>query len=101
MTTQREERADPRAAQDSVTERHAVRGEQLLARVRQLVHQGNIRRIIILAQDGRTLIEIPLTLGVVGAMLMPVWVAIGAMAALAADYTILVEKTEPAPSPDW
>lgn len=83
------------------TERYRVRGEQLLSRARELVHEGNIRRIIIQAQDGRTLLEIPLSFGVVGAMLMPVWVAIGAMAALAADYTLLVEKTERRPSPDW
>lgn len=74
-------------------EEHRVPGERLLARVKQLVHQGNIRRIIIQNADGHTLIEIPLTLGVVGALLIPVWVAVGAIAALAADYRIVVEKT--------
>lgn len=82
------------------TEEHRVTGERLLARVRELVHQGNIRRIIIQNDEGRTLIEIPLTLGVVGAILLPVWVAIGAIAALAADYRIVVEKEEDAQEPD-
>jgi len=76
------------------TERHRVSGERLLAKIRELVHQGNIRRIIIQNTDGHTIIEIPLTLGVVGALLLPVWVAIGAIAALAADYQIMVEKVE-------
>jgi hypothetical protein len=78
------------------TEEHRVRGERLVARIRELVHQGNIRRIIVKDDRGRTLIEIPLTLGVVGAVLLPVWVALGAMAALAADFNLVVEK---APQP--
>jgi hypothetical protein len=74
------------------TEEHKVPGEKLLSRIRELVHQGNIRRIIIKNDEGRALIEIPLTLGVVGVALMPVWIAIGAMAAYAANFTIVVEK---------
>lgn len=76
-------------------EEHKVKGEGLLAKVRQLVHEGNIRRLIIKNDQGDTIMEIPLTVGVVGAVLIPVWVAIGAIAALAADYTIVVEKNEP------
>lgn len=70
-----------------------VTGEKMLQKVKELVHQGNVRRIIIKNTEDHTLMEIPLTVGVVGAVLLPVWVAIGAMAALAADYTIEVEKT--------
>lgn len=69
-----------------------VRGEGLVAKLRELLHQGNIRRIIIKNDEGKILIEIPLTVGVVGALLLPVWAAIGAIAALAADLTIVVEK---------
>ena len=76
------------------TEEHRVKGERLLAKVRELVHQGNIRRIIIQNDEGQTIVEIPLTLGVVGAILLPIWVAIGAIAALAADYRIQVERVE-------
>lgn len=79
------------------TEEHRVSGDTLLGKIKDIVRQGNIRRIIIKNTDGRTLMEIPLTVGVVGAVLLPVWVALGAIAALAADYTILVEKVETLP----
>lgn len=71
-----------------------VEGEKLLAKVKELIHEGNIRRIIIKSSEGKTLIEIPLTFGVVGSMLVPVLAAVGAIAALAVDYTIEVEKVE-------
>lgn len=78
---------------DSVhTEEHKVPSEQLLAKVKEIIHRGNTRRIIIKNEDGHPLLEIPLTLGVVTAALIPVWVAVGAIAALAADYTLVVEK---------
>jgi len=75
-------------------EEHRVTGEQLVAKIKQLIHEGNIRRIVIKNEKGTTLIEVPLTLGVVGALLLPVWAAIGAMAALAANLIIVVEKVE-------
>ncbi len=74
------------------TEEHQVKGESLLSKIRELVHQGNIRRIIIKTSEGKTLIEIPLSLGVVGIALVPVWAAIGAIAALAVDLKVVVEK---------
>lgn len=74
------------------TEEFRVNGEELVAKIKQLIHEGNIRRIIIKDREGSTLIEIPLTLGVVGALLVPVWAAIGAMAALVAEATVVVEK---------
>jgi hypothetical protein len=73
-------------------EQHKVTGEKLLQTVKRLVHEGNIRRIIIKDDADRTIVEIPLTIGVVGAVLLPAWVAIGAIAALAADLTLEVEK---------
>jgi len=76
------------------TEEYKVSGEKLVAQIKELVHEGNIRRIIIKNDEGKTLIEIPLTLGVVGAVLLPVWAAIGTIAALVADLTIIVEKVE-------
>jgi hypothetical protein len=77
-------------------EEFQVTGDQLVAKIKEIVHEGNIRRIIIKDEEGQTLIEVPLTLGVVGAVLLPVWAAIGAIAALAARLTIVVEKIEPA-----
>ena len=74
------------------TEEHKVSGEGLVARVKELIREVNVRRIIVKNDEGRDIMEIPLTLGVVGAMLMPVFVALGAIAALAAHYTLVVEK---------
>jgi hypothetical protein len=76
------------------TEEHRVSGEGLVAKVKELIHQGNIRRIIVKNEDGKAIFEIPLTMGVVGAVLLPVWVALGAIAALAGSYTLVVEKQE-------
>jgi hypothetical protein len=78
------------------TEEFRINGDELLAKVRELVHEGNIRRIIIRNEAGHTLIEIPMTVGVVGAALLPVWAAIGAIAALATDCTIVVERRDEA-----
>ena len=76
------------------TEEHKVSGDDLVAKIKELVHEGNVRRIIVKNEEGKTLIEVPLTMGVIGAVLMPVWAAIGAIAALVADFTIVVEKVE-------
>jgi hypothetical protein len=76
------------------TEEFRITGDELLARVRQLIHEGNIRRLIIRNEQGHTLIEIPMTVGVVGAALLPVWAAVGAIAALATDCTIVVERRD-------
>ncbi len=71
-----------------------VTGEKVVETVKALVHQGNIRRITIKDGDGKSLIEIPLTLGVVGAVLLPVWAALGALAALLTKCTIVVERVD-------
>ncbi len=76
------------------TEEHRIDGEHLVQRVKDLIREGNARRIIIKGENGHTILEIPLTVGMVGALLMPVWVAIGAIAALAAHYTIVVVREE-------
>jgi hypothetical protein len=73
-----------------------VRGEELLKKVRDIVHEGNVRRIIIKDEKGDTYFEIPLTIGVVGALFLPVLAAVGALAALAANFTIeVVRRDEP------
>jgi hypothetical protein len=74
------------------TEELKVKGDALLSKVKEIVHEGNVRRIIIKGGDGKTLIEVPLTVGVVGVLVAPVAAAIGAIAALAADYSIEVER---------
>lgn len=81
--------------QDKVwTEELKVKGDALLGKVREVVHEGNVRRIIIKDAEGKALIEVPLTVGVVGVLVAPVAAAIGAVAALAADYSIEVEREE-------
>ena len=80
--------------QQTRSEEHRVSGERLVSKVKELIHEGNVRRIILRNDDGHTIMEIPLTVGVVGAVLLPAFVALGAIAALASDYTVVVEKTE-------
>jgi len=69
-----------------------VKGEDLLKKVKELIHEGNIRRIIIKNENGETYIEIPLTLGVVGMVVAPILAAVGAIAALASNFTIAIVK---------
>lgn len=76
------------------TEEFKLEGGKVLDKIKDLIHQGNIRRIILKNEDGKTLIEIPLTLGLVGAALLPVFAAVGALAALVTRLTLVVEKTE-------
>jgi hypothetical protein len=82
------------AEEEAQTEEHKVKGEGLISKIKELIHEGNITRIIIKNDEGRTLIEIPLTIGVVGIALAPVLAAVGAIGALAADLTIVVEKVD-------
>jgi hypothetical protein len=76
------------------SEEFRVNGEELIAKIKQLFHEGNIRRIIIKDKDGKTVMEIPLTIGVVGALLAPTLAAVGAIAALLTEATVVVEKVE-------
>ncbi len=80
--------------QESRTEEFSVNGEELLARIKALIHEGNIRRIIIRDKQGRTFMEIPLTVGVAGVLLAPTLAAVGAIAALVTEAQVVVEKVE-------
>src|SRR6266542_556545 len=73
-----------------------VEGGQLIEQIKRLVHEGNVRRIII-KQEDRTVAEFPLTIGVIGVVLAPVFAAVGALAALLSDCTIEVEREDDAP----
>lgn len=77
------------------TEEFQVNGDALVGKIKEVLHEGNIRRIVIKNEEGRTLIDIPLTLGVVGALVVPQLAAIGAIAALLTHGTVVVEKVEP------
>jgi hypothetical protein len=76
------------------TEEFHVNGEELLSKIKELVRQGNIRRVTIKDKDGKTLIEFPLTIGVVGLILAPTLAAVGAIAALIGEATVVVEKLD-------
>jgi hypothetical protein len=91
ILTQTDTNANPE--QKSYTEELQVMGEQLLSKVKELLHEGNVRRIII-KQEGRTIMEFPLTIGVVGVVAAPVLVAIGAISALIAQCSIEVIRSE-------
>ncbi|MCK4504076.1 MAG: DUF4342 domain-containing protein [Candidatus Aegiribacteria sp.] len=79
---------------DTTTKEFNICGKDIVAKLKELVHQGNVRHIIIKNKDGKTLIEVPLTLGAVGVALLPIWAAIGAITALVAECTILVKIVE-------
>jgi hypothetical protein len=74
------------------TEEFKINGDELIGKVKELIHEGNIRRVIIRNEEGTTLVEIPLSVGLVGVALLPIWAAVGAIAALATDCTIVVER---------
>ena len=76
------------------TEEFKTTGEELIAKVKELIHEGNVRRLSIVNDEGKTLVEVPLTLGVVGIVLVPTLAALGAIAALVTDCSIVVEKVE-------
>lgn len=75
-------------------EEFQVNGEEILSKVKELIREGNIRSIVIKNDDGKTLIDVPLTVGVVGTVIAPQLAAIGAIAALLSHGTIVIEKKE-------
>ena len=76
------------------TEEFKVSGEDLLKQVKNLINEGNVRRITVKNKEAKTIVELPLTIGVVGAALAPLLAAIGAIAALVTECTIVVERNE-------
>ncbi len=74
------------------TEEFKVNGEDLLKKVKSLIAEGNIRRISIRSKDGKNIVEFPLSIGVIGALLAPVLASVGAIAALISECTIVVER---------
>ena len=78
------------------TEEFEFSGDMLVAKIKELLHEGNIRRVIIKNEEGRVLIDIPLSVGVLGAFVAPQLAALGAIAALVTRGTVIVEKVEKA-----
>jgi hypothetical protein len=83
---------------DTRVEEFNVSGRDLVDKVKELLHQGNIRRIIIKNEDGHVLLEIPMTVGVavgaIGAIMFPILAALGAIGALVAKLTLVIERKE-------
>ena len=80
-----------------VYEEFKVRGKELVDKVGELIHEGNVRRIIVKDEKGNTFVEIPLTVATVGVIAVPVLAALGTIAALIAHFTIGVEKVQEKP----
>ena len=70
-------------------------GRDLVDKVKSLIHEGNVRRIIVKDEHGNTFVEIPVTVAAVGTILAPVLAAVGAISALVAKFTIVVVRVEP------
>ncbi len=79
-------------------EEFKVTGGKLMAKLKELIHEGNVRRIVLKNPEGRTLLDMPLNAGIAGAALLPFWAAVGAVAVLATDYSILVERDAEPPA---
>jgi hypothetical protein len=80
--------------QRSYRETFRVNGDEIASKIKEIIKEGNARRIIIKDDKEVTLMEFPLTIGAIGVLLVPIYAAVGALAALAMDYTIIVEKRE-------
>jgi len=79
---------------DNIKEEFKVKGEELVEKVRQLIHEGNVRRLIIKDETGKVYLEIPVTVGVIGALIAPMLAAVGAIAAMVANLKIEVIRNE-------
>jgi hypothetical protein len=77
-----------------------VDGSELVARLKEIIHQGNVRNIVIRSEKGRTILELPLTLGAAGALMAPPYIMLGVLAALIGKCTISVTRGEPAHGED-
>jgi hypothetical protein len=73
-------------------EKYKVAGDKVVATIKDLIREGNVRHVVIKNEDGRTLIEFPVAIGVAGAVLLPVWAAVGAIAAIVTKCTIEIER---------
>ena len=82
-----------------VVEEFQVMGSNLVEKVKELIHEGNVQRIIIKNEQGFTLVEIPVTLAAIGLIAAPILAAVGAIAGIVTKCTLVVERREPPPAP--
>jgi len=79
---------------ENIKEEFRVKGEELVEKIKQLIHEGNVRRLIIKDEDGKVYLEIPVTFGVIGALIAPMLAAVGAVAAMVANLKVEVIRAE-------
>ena len=84
---------------DRIIEQFKVHGQDLANKVMELIHEGNVRRIIIRDERGHTFMEIPLSVATVGVVLAPILAAVGAIAALVSKFDVVVERSSEPPTP--
>src|ERR1700730_11091386 len=84
---------------DRIIEQFKVHSKDLASKVRELIHEGNVRRIIIKNEEGHTFMEIPLTVATIGVVLAPILAAVGAIATLVAKFDVVVERSAPGAPP--
>lgn len=84
-------------AEKITTEELVIKGEEVVEAVKKLIHEAGVRRIVINYKDGRTILEIPLVLGLAGIALLPMWSALALIAALVTECSIVVERVEKEP----
>jgi len=82
------------AEQKSVYEKIEAAGDQLLARAKKLIREGNARRLRIRNREGQKLLDVPLTVGIIGAILVPGYAALGVIAAMATGHSVVVERSK-------
>ena len=85
---------------ENLKEEFRVKGEELVEKVKQLIHEGNVRRLIIKDEDGKVYLEIPVTFGLIGAIFAPMLAAVGAVAAMVANLKVEVVRDEDPPAPE-
>lgn len=81
----------------SYTEEVKVNGGNLVSEIERLIHEGNVNHIVVKNPEGHTLVEFPITIGVIGVVLLPMLAAVAAIATYAANFNIIVSRTEPPP----
>ncbi|HXH61881.1 MAG TPA: DUF4342 domain-containing protein [Fimbriimonadaceae bacterium] len=84
--------ASASAKKDQKTEEKQVKSEDLLDEIKKIVHEGNVRRVIVRSKEGRELVNFPLTAGILGVMFLPLFAAVAAIVGLAKEFTVVIER---------
>ena len=85
---------------ENIKEEFWVKGEELVEKIKQLIHEGNVRRLIIKDEEGKVYLEIPVTFGLIGALIAPMLAAVGAVAAMVANLKIEVVRSDEPENPE-